>query len=992
MTNNNFQTIKSQIIKKWSCLSYARDILGLPVSHDGDRCTSLAPGPHTHSNAFQVFNDYWHDYTWDKHGDVIDLCAWAKHNGNIGEALRELGPEFLTQKPESYVKIQNAFAAQIDKWHNALRQEDRDYLHSRRITDETIDKLKIGYNETTQRIIFPYWQNGSPVYFSARDATGRWKTDPKNCPKYKKRFTSDYIENTIWGMDSLNPDFCGDVEHDEKAAFRDKFLLVLEGQVDALSAYQDKWHVISPVCGAFGNKLMPRVRDIAKNFECVVVIFDNDTSGDKFRLAMAKFLFSNNIPFVCGHTQHPDIPGAKFDVSDYYTSGRDIADLVRNAADGITELASSFRPGDEKEFEQFMMTAGKFVTPPALKLLMHHVQLDKGYAAECIKQAKRGPRERELADKLLEAHKLCYVPGDSFYEYEHGVWNAKHDMFIQRYTRDLIGINASVGQMSSVAKHAAIVTSTDKQFNGDFVVNLANGILSLPTKHDPCAGWSDVKLLEHSPEYMTTIQLKIAFDRSAACPKWEKFIAEIMQDDKEKMRYLRQVLGYSAFYPGNPEQTGFMFMGDGANGKSVLIEVIRAVLDPRNCSDVELSNMADRFEPYALRHSLINFCTETNVNVKGAESAIKKVVACDPIRASKKGVDAVAFKPRCKLICACNSYINSKDLTYAFLRRWRFIPFNRTFTPEEANRNLVNELKEELPGILNWLIEGYLDYIQNGLIEIEEDTRTKEEFVLQYNPIATFLKYGINDMAGKCLTTTELYNGFYVPWSEKSHSGIVQFSNFSRLLPKMMENICPEVKCAMIHGYRAYKFPDDMPDQPTAAKIFELAEQEQAAKAESQTPAKTGETADDVVQAPAMTHTPNDPEMLPLGMDEWPEGVKPLKVKMPVMGVNDKIPARAVLDAIEQYPIRPDITGLNGSCKVPPNTTVGYVSNYRAFLLKWEKLMRALRNAGLPHELWHAVMYHACAKNYTSEIWGTEDYSAQIVEWVLGNLVEKQKK
>ena len=75
---------------KYSVLEYARDVLGLPVKKSGDRCTSIAPGEHHTNNAFVVFNDWWYDFSAGNGGDVIDLCAVARHGGDKGAAIREL--------------------------------------------------------------------------------------------------------------------------------------------------------------------------------------------------------------------------------------------------------------------------------------------------------------------------------------------------------------------------------------------------------------------------------------------------------------------------------------------------------------------------------------------------------------------------------------------------------------------------------------------------------------------------------------------------------------------------------------------------------------------------------------------------------------------------------------------------------------------------------------------------------------------------------------
>lgn len=175
----SISSIPGLIRAKWNCVAYARDVLGLPVYRDGDRCTSIMPGPHTHSDGFIVHDDYWYDFSGAKGGDVIDLCAVARHNGDKSDAFRELGAEFFTGfSPSVYRRHQESLTRMIQRWHENLRPEDREYLHGRRITDETIDRLKLGYcgdigSGMYDRIIIPYWKNGQPVYYAGRDCSGK---------------------------------------------------------------------------------------------------------------------------------------------------------------------------------------------------------------------------------------------------------------------------------------------------------------------------------------------------------------------------------------------------------------------------------------------------------------------------------------------------------------------------------------------------------------------------------------------------------------------------------------------------------------------------------------------------------------------------------------------------------------------------------------------------------------------------------------------------
>ena len=802
MAIKSISDIPAKIREKWSCVTYARDILGLPVFRSGDRCTSITPGPHSHNDGLIVNDDSWHDFSAGLHGDVIDLCAYARHNGNLGEAMRELGAEFFTNfKPAGYERHQKTLAGQIKKWHEALRPEDREYLHDRRITDQTIDRLMMGYcagerhspwNWYNDRIIIPYWKNGHVVFFAGRDCSGLWKTDSKNHPKYKKMWTkgNEYSENTMWGWHTLAKDWCADSE-------KDKYLCILEGQFDAMSFEQDGWHVLSPIGGRFAHKLMLQVKSICRNYEKVFICMDNDGPGVAFQLDIAKFCFRNRIPFVCGHVPgHYD--GLKIkDVSDYYAAGGSLDELVSKATEGLYDLARSFKPGEEKDFHDFIVTAGRYADRAELMLVARASCFDKDWVSECVKEAKRPPLESEIAEEIVKEHELLYMVNDGYYEYSHGVWSEKPMLSVQAIAREKLGRFATAGSTAGVAKHVQIIRHRKDGFNNGNIINFLDGVLDLET----------MKLNEHSPAYLSTIQIPRVYDPKAECPKTRRFITQIMEGDKEKELLLQQMAGYF-FMVDNKLNKGFFLMGDGANGKSVLIELLRYVIDPRNCSNVELSDMADRFEPLRLRNSLVNFATETRVDLKGAEAAIKKVISGETMSAAHKGVDAVEFTPHCKIVCACNNFIHSKDITHGFVRRCKFVMFNKIFTDKTANTGLLDELKEEAAGVLNWMIEGWHMLKESGkFIETHEEVQTREEFLILANPLAGFIREKLTGLYGKW-SSTDIYDTFYTEWSRDAHVGQVSRPQMTKSLTTLIRQMMPEVKIAR-HGIgQMYTFPE----------------------------------------------------------------------------------------------------------------------------------------------------------------------------------------
>jgi len=136
---SNIQDIKNRI----DCCEYASRYLNLPIHKSGDRTISLEGG--SNPTALCVNTDFWYDFKMCQGGDVIDLCAIAKHGGNRGPAIAELGKlTGVESRNENWEKYTQNLNNLIQLWHEQLREEDREYLHNRRIDDETINRLKIG--------------------------------------------------------------------------------------------------------------------------------------------------------------------------------------------------------------------------------------------------------------------------------------------------------------------------------------------------------------------------------------------------------------------------------------------------------------------------------------------------------------------------------------------------------------------------------------------------------------------------------------------------------------------------------------------------------------------------------------------------------------------------------------------------------------------------------------------------------------------------------
>ncbi len=130
------------------------------------------------------------------------------------------------------------------------------------------------------------------------------------------------------------------------------------------------------------------------------------------------------------------------------------------------------------------------------------------------------------------------------------------------------------------------------------VLNLKNGLLNLESGTlDP-----------HTPEVLTTVQTETAFDPAAECPLWLQTIEEILPDP-ESRHLLAQIAGY-CLTPDNSHQKAFILYGEGSNGKSVITDVLEALIGRENFAALHLSDLKERFRLTELQNKLVNFISE----------------------------------------------------------------------------------------------------------------------------------------------------------------------------------------------------------------------------------------------------------------------------------------------------------------------------------------------------------------------------------------------
>ena len=246
------------------------------------------------------------------------------------------------------------------------------------------------------------------------------------------------------------------------------------------------------------------------------------------------------------------------------------------------------------------------------------------------------------------------------------------------------------------------------------------------------------------PNILVSKATQVSHCERATCPRFERFVDDIFEGDAELISFVRRAIGYS-LTGSTAEQCMFIMIGDGANGKSTFINVVNHLLGTYGTTAAAQTLVAQGGTSIGddlvdLAGARLITVSETEEGQSLAEAKIKQMTGGDTLKGRPLYGSYVEFKIIGKLWLATNSlpHINNSD--HGIWRRIMAIPFNRTFSAAEQDKALQSKLLAELAGILNWAIQGCLEWQQEGLNPPNVVTEQVAEYRTSMDSISQFLK------------------------------------------------------------------------------------------------------------------------------------------------------------------------------------------------------------------------------------------------------------
>jgi putative DNA primase/helicase len=391
---------------------------------------------------------------------------------------------------------------------------------------------------------------------------------------------------------------------------------------------------------------------------------------------------------------------------------------------------------------------------------------EEGVQRNLIFTKEEGEKLPEFASKVAKAllglfRIVTLEETDDILFYSKGVYRPKAESLLTKQIESIVPSDVvTTDLVKEVLGHIRRSTYVSRErFNSDpNILNLKNGLLDLRT----------FELKKHTPKFLSTIQLPVEYDPNAKSELWEKVVNEDLYP--EDVPLLQEAFGY-ALYPENVAQKMFVFLGEGANGKSLVLRVLEALIGKDHVANVSPQDLENnRFAVSQLFGKLVNIYPDLPSFALQSTGKLKALVSGDSLTIEEKFKKPFSFRNRAKFFFSANVLPKVSDNTRAFYRRLVIINFPRTFDESTADPTLPEKLtnEKELSGILNWALEGLQRLMQNGFrFSYNKSVEEIEElYTRASDPVKAFLEEETVEDPNAWIVKQDLYQA-YVDYVKK---------------------------------------------------------------------------------------------------------------------------------------------------------------------------------------------------------------------------------
>ncbi len=481
-------------------------------------------------------------------------------------------------------------------------------------------------------------------------------------------------------------------------------------------------------------------------------------------------------------------PHRKDDIQQWYIceAGHQTANPVRKELDGIEQFQKAFCEKIEQHPE-----ALKNYTPPETTLPKEAFFDDEGRFVPKL-----------LADYIMEKHSfLTMTDNEETYVHLDGFYQPLGDVFVKKAVKEALGEEYRKNRALEVLDCIKVSTYTTRREEPSNLVPLENGVLDLSK--------NPFELKQHTPEYMFFNKIPVKYAPEADCPAIKKFLREITNAE-EDVALLEEVIGF-CLYREYFVAKALMLVGDGSNGKSTFLNLVKQFLGTVNVSGRSLQDLElHRFAKADLHTKLANIYADLPDKALQSTGTFKMLTGRDLIAAEKKFQRTFHYENYAKLMFSANKVPEAYDDTSAFFRRWLIIVFPKVFTGKEADPYILQKLttETELSGLLNLALDKLKRLKETGQFSSSKTTEeVKEDYIRKSSPIAAFVMDCLEIDSDAFIEKKALY-AIFADYCRNLKLPTVTQDTFFKNLPKhaAISEYRPTIKKQRFYAFKGMRY------------------------------------------------------------------------------------------------------------------------------------------------------------------------------------------
>jgi putative DNA primase/helicase len=270
------------------------------------------------------------------------------------------------------------------------------------------------------------------------------------------------------------------------------------------------------------------------------------------------------------------------------------------------------------------------------------------------------------------------------------------------------------------------------------------------------------KLHPHDPAYFTTWSLPFDHDRDASEPdEWLTFLDSIWPDDPESINTLQETIGYIVSGDTRQQKT-FLIVGPKRSGKGTIGRVLKSLIGSANTCGPTLSSLAGDFGLQPLLGKPLAIIADARLSGRTDQAIItERLLAIsgeDHLDVQRKFKEAITLTLPTRVLILTNELPRLADTSGALASRFVPLVMTRSFYGREDHA-LSDRLERELPGILNWSLDGYRRLRERGaFVTPEASIQAQTQMEEIGSPVATFLKQRCSVNGGHRIACKRLYD------------------------------------------------------------------------------------------------------------------------------------------------------------------------------------------------------------------------------------------